>query len=447
VVELSLSPCFRRTYSSITDGIDNFFQAPSAGEEGQERGEWEQKLVKLMAPYLPLPQTRKFWLFGIDVTPQPRPYAETLAERSYIYQPNTLSGNKPVNIGHQSSVLALLPEKGVSSPPWVVPLNVRRVGTEATKNETGAAQVKTVLLAETLPFSGQLKVLVGDSDYSARTFLGEIYGYEADQTGKKKSDAQVAIVRSAGNRTFYHAPPKSEGKNPVGHPTWYGEPFRLSDEDTWGEPDEEEGTTWTTHRGKTYQVRLRGWHNIRMTGTRQYPMHQYPFTLVRADVLDEAGKPLFKRPMWLIVMGQRRAEVSLVEIWDAYRQRVDLEHYFRFGKQKLLLGAYQTPDVEHAENWGQLVPLAYCFLWLAAGLVEDMPRPWERPAPKSQAKVSPARAQRGFGAIISQIGTPAQAPKPRGYSPGRAKGQKQKPRERHPVIKKGEEGQKSAAAA
>jgi hypothetical protein len=447
VVELSLSPFFRRSYSSITDGIDNFFQASAPGETGVERGEWEQKLVRLVAPYLPPPQVRKFWLFGIDVTPQPRPFAETLAERTYVYQPNTLAGNKPVNIGHQSSLLALLPEKGETSPPWVVPLSVRRVSSDETKNEAGAAQVKAVLSAEKLPFSGQLKVLVGDSDYSARSFLGEIYGDEADQAGKKKSDEQVAIVRSAGNRTFYHPPPKIADKNPVGHPTWYGEPFRLSDEETWGAPDEEEWTTWTTHRGKTYDVRLRGWHNIRMTGTKEYPMHKYPFTLVRADVLDEAGRSVFKRPMWLIVMGQRRAEVSLVETWEAYGQRVDLEHYFRFGKQKLLLGAYHTPDVEHADNWGQLVPLAYIFLWLAAGLVEDMPRPWERPTPKSQEMVSPARAQRGFGAIISQIGTPAQAPKPRGYSPGRATGQKQAPRKRHPVIKKDAKGQRSSAAA
>ncbi len=448
VVELSLSPFFRREYSSITDGIDNFFQAPPEGEEGEKRGEWEQKPVRIIAPYLPLPQERKFWLFGIDVTPQPRPFAKTLADRTYVYQPDTLKGNKAVNIGHQSSVLACLPEKGEQSPPWIVPLNVRRVNSEETKNEAGAEQVKEVLFTEKPPFSGKLKVLVGDSDYSARTFLGEIYGDEADKEGKKKSDEQVAIVRSAGNRTFYHAPPEIESWNPVGHPTWYGEPFRLPDEETWGKPDEEEWSAWTTCRGKEYDVRLRGWYNIRMRGTKEYPMHEYPFTLVRADVLNDEGNSVFKRPLWLIVMGKRREEVSLAESYEAYGQRADLEHYFRFGKQKLLMGAYQTPDVEHEENWGQIVQLAYIFLWLAAGQVEDMPRPWEKPAPKEkEGLASPSRTQRGFGGIISQFGTPAKVPKPRGYSLGRAKGQKQMPRKRHPVIKKDEKGQKSSAAA
>ncbi len=50
-------------------------------------------------------------------------------------------------------------------------------------------------------------------------------------------------------------------------------------------------------------------------------------------------------------MGQRDQELSLLEVHQAYRQRCDLEHFFRFGKQKLLLASDQTPDVEHEENW------------------------------------------------------------------------------------------------
>jgi len=186
VVELSLSAFFRRGYSSITDGIDNFFQAKEQGKEEEERKEWNEKLVRIIVPYLDRPEERKFWLFGIDVTPQPRPYAERLAERTYIYQPNTVAGNKPVNIGHQSSLLAYLPEKGEKAPPWLVPLSVSRVRSEESKKEAGIKQVKEILYAEKMPFSGELKVLVGDSDYSARSFLGEIYGDEPDKEGKKR---------------------------------------------------------------------------------------------------------------------------------------------------------------------------------------------------------------------------------------------------------------------
>jgi hypothetical protein len=80
-------------------------------------------------------------------------------------------------------------------------------------------------------------------------------------------------------------------------------------------------------------------------------MHQRPFTLVRARVVDDTGQAVFRRPLWVTVVGARRRELSLVDIWEAYRQRYDLEHFFRFGKQRLLMDSYQTPETTHEEQW------------------------------------------------------------------------------------------------
>ena len=158
-------------------------------------------------------------------------------------------------------------------------------------------------------------------------------------------------------------------------------------------------------------------------------MHQHPFTLIRGVVLNEAGEPVFQRPLWLLVIGQQREKVSLLEAWNAYRQRYDVEHFFRFGKQRLLMTAYQTPEVEHEENWWQITQLAYVQLWLARYLAERMPRPWERYLPRytteSSKEASPSEVQRDFGRIIQEIGTPAKVLKPRGKSKGRAKGERQ----------------------
>ena len=55
------------------------------------------------------PQQRPFDLFVADTTPHPRPYAKTLAERGYIYQPNTIKGNKPINVSRPKTFLEDLP--------------------------------------------------------------------------------------------------------------------------------------------------------------------------------------------------------------------------------------------------------------------------------------------------------------------------------------------------
>ena len=73
VVELSLSPLFRRESSSVSDAIDNFFQASSPDKAGEERQAWEKELARLIGRFLPAPKQRKFWLFGTDVVPIPRP--------------------------------------------------------------------------------------------------------------------------------------------------------------------------------------------------------------------------------------------------------------------------------------------------------------------------------------------------------------------------------------
>ena len=115
-----------------------------------------------------------------------------------------------------------------------------------------------------------------------------------------------------------------------------------------------------------------------MRGTRACAMHPQPFTLVRVRLLDAAGQPAFKRDLWLVVLGARRLELTLLEIQQAYAQRFDLEHFFRFSKQRLLLASFQTPDAEREVNWLQLCQLAYTQLHLSRTLVNSTPRPWER---------------------------------------------------------------------
>jgi hypothetical protein len=248
----------------------------------------------------------------------------------------------------------------------------------------------------------------------------------------------VTIARVRSNRTFYRPYVSTETR--PGHPRWYGEPFSLPDPTTWHEADERATTTLVSRRGKVYRVEMQAWHNMLMRGKRKpklLPMHRYPFTLVRIVLYDQEGGQVFRHPLWLIVIGARRHELSVRDVYDAYRQRYDVEHFFRFGKQKLLLDRFQTPDDVREETWWQLVHIAYAQLWMARHVARSLPRPWERYLPTMQARrMSPTLVRRDFERVIREIGTPAQAPKRRGNSPGRRKGARSQPRPRHRVVVK-----------
>jgi len=419
VAEYSLTPCFRRTYSSLYKAL-----AEWTWDDGH--------LARLLAPSLPPPRERSFWLLGVDVTPQPRPFAQTLPDRTMVYHPNPVAGNTPVTIGHQFSTVALLPEAEAHlSPSWVVPLSTARVASAADKEGVGAAQIDALLRDRALPFHDELCLEVADSKYSKPAYLH----------AHRQHANLVTIVRVAGNRTFYRPAESTTNQVGAGHPTWYGARFALGDPTNWPPADTHALTWHLSRRGKRYRVEIQSWSNCLMRGQRTpklLPMQCYPFTLVRIVFYDQAGQAAFGRPLWLIVMGERRHQLNDFEIYHAYARRYDLEHFFRFGKQHLLLTDFQTPDTEREESWWQLAHIAYAQLWLARDLVVALPRPWERNLPTIRARQkSPSLAQRDFGRIIRQIGTPAQPPKRRGISAGRRCGTRLPPRPRQKVLVKG----------
>jgi len=417
-VELTLNTHFRRHHTALNKAV--CVNSVS-----------DKQLSGLAAKTIEAPRQRQFHLLGIDVTSRPRPYADTLKDRSFVYQPNTIKGNKPIAIGHQYSFVAYLPERDKEKiGNWVIPLAMKRVGSQENKEMVGAQQVAAILNDEALPFGKDLCVEVADSAYGKPAYLN----------ANRNKKNLVSIARARGTRTFFRQPiphPKC-GLSKQGHPAWYGTPFSLKAPDTWRQPDEITETTFVSHRKISYRVEVQAWSNMLMRGKKESSMRQHPFTLVKIRWYNQKGGALFQKPLWLIVMGDRRIELSLLDIYQAYLQRYDLEHFFRFGKQKLLLDKFQTPDNQHEEHWWRLVALAYLQLWVAKDTACHLPRPWEKYLPSVLNKqVTPAMVLRDMSRIIRQIGSPAPAPKRRGKSPGRRNGTKLIPRKRQPVMKKG----------
>ena len=159
-VELSLNPLFRRDYSALYKAIEEAFSHREADPEPDNSGGEQQfkHLLEAIAFVVPEPTERPFQLLGVDVTPMPRPYAGTLEDRTFIYQPNPIRGNKPINIGHPYSILSVLPEKVDSHcAPWVIPLSGVRVDSSQKGQEVGSALAR--LPAQSLGFRPREPVL------------------------------------------------------------------------------------------------------------------------------------------------------------------------------------------------------------------------------------------------------------------------------------------------
>ena len=157
------------------------------------------------------------------------------------------------------SVVAALPEREeTGNAPWTIPLSGQRVSSGEKDISVAQKQLKTILNDSSVPWKDKLSVLVVDSLYSQRYFLGE----------QVKSDNLVIITRVRSNRVFYRQfiPSAPSAKSP-GHPRWYGDKFDLKDQTTWGEPDEVIQSTFITKRGRKLNLKISGWNQLLMRGT------------------------------------------------------------------------------------------------------------------------------------------------------------------------------------
>jgi len=227
--------------------------------------------------------------------------------------------------------------------------------------------------------------------------------------------------------------------------------MQLNNPATHAKPDRIIELEAVSAKGKPIKIIIKGWDDQLFRGSREFKGHENPFNLYQVCLLDaHTKKALFKRPMWLAASGDRRSELSGTAVYESYKQRYDIEHFFRFGKQKLLMDSFQTADVTHEENWWQIAQLAYTQLYLSRDICQLIPHPWERYLPQFKRKdessvinpASPSLVQRSFYKVLEQIGTPAHEVRKTEPGEGRQEGEKQEKRTTKPILFKNRKNKK-----
>jgi hypothetical protein len=408
-VELSRSPAFRRRFSMVYDAL--------------RKGEVDPDLVRQLWAEAEPSEALTIGgcaVYGVDTTIDPRPQAETLADRSRVY---SASQEKAVP-GHQYSWLGRIVSQ---APAWFAPRDLERVATCDTPAGVAARQV--LRLAATLAVVGMLHVAVADSGYAKAPFLAAFVGLTS----------LCVLVRLPCNRVLYGAPPvpvinpKTGKRAKRGQPPKHGAKFRLK-----APPTPERHIEFPLPLGKG-TVRMSAWGQLHF---REVP--RLVGMVVQVEFFTPDGQPKYLRPLWLFWSGP--GSVPLEALCQMYLARFGIEHFFRFAKQRLGLLCAKSPTLQACENWTWVVAFAYTQLLLARTLVKAMPRPWDKSPRDPRQPLTAGQVQRAWPIFSLSLGTPAAAPKPSGKAPGRAAGFHPEPRPRQPVVSKKQHNQAATAA-
>jgi len=117
----------------------------------------------------------------------------------------------------------------------------------------------------------------------------------------------------------------------------------------------------TLDNGREVIVRLHRWNDLLLRSKNGHCMKKKPFDVVRVEILDRGTqKTVFNRLLFLAVSGKRKDEVTTQEAQEQYRERYDVEPYYRFAKRSLLLDKLQTPEHEHdhLRHWVRILQIS-----------------------------------------------------------------------------------------
>src|SRR6266536_875466 len=386
--ELSLSPLFKRKWSSLYEAF----------EDGRID---EQQLKQVFNAFLPPPEAEMPMWVGVDTSGIARLGSVTSADRSAQPVHDLRECDKPVTYGWQFSTLVALPETPSS---WTYILDQHRVSTETTPAQVAFAQLSQIAISRSEPI-----IAVLDRGYDSTWLWCHCSTLPLSGT----------LVRLKGNRCFYRMAPAHTGKR--GAPRKDGAKLQPDDLSMHGVP--------SGHRlcqdAKGRAIDVSWWHHLHVKGVRWLEL-----TVIRVVRPHATNKERDPRVSWLVWIGDQHADIVLVAL--GYVLRFSQEHGYRLDKQALLWEKPRLRTPAQFERWSHIVAIAHNHLVLARDLAAAELRPWE----SKQREPTPQQVRRGMHKLLPKLGTPARPPRPRGKSPGRAKGAKIVSLYRFSVVRK-----------
>lgn len=439
-VELAASPFCHYHYSNLTKVLEDW-----EIDKSNFRG--------LIREFLPPPRFLDsgigYYALTHDVTKMLKAHSPCLKDRQYVpTSNNVIASNRALGVGYPVSALHF----GAGEGGWCPPLALQRLGPQDDANAVAVEQIVSLLRDKTLPFAEHLCLLRADASYGKAIFLAPLYDL---------NDLVLIARLRAGMKVWAKAP----NAGPTGGASRvFGDKFYLTDASQWKTyhkkgvayqvwqeslceqgPDEHLEKQTALANGRTVIIDIRRWNDLLMRTKQGASMKDKPLDVLRVQVLDaQTRQPVFDRPLFLAVSGKRKNLVDSALVQEQYRERYDVETYYRFAKNNLLMDKLQTPVVEHLDNWLHMVQIASWLLFTAREEIGQVSCPvWQKYLPKNKtAQDNPlqpltiAQTQRAAHLLFSTFDQGPFLPLKCKKGKGRQKGRTFPQRTRFIVVKK-----------
>jgi len=396
--ELSHSPFFERQWSSV-------YAALADGQINIE----ELRALCVRSLLADLPPDAPVWI-AVDATSVERREANTSEDRGVIHVSNLPLADKPISIGWSFSVVGLLPDTPSS---WTPLLEIQRISSEETAIGVAIEQLRLLK-----PLLGTRRVIIlADRWYATPEMLRACreLGYSV-------------LIRLKSNRKLYRVPVRIHKR---GAPPKDGPLLQGTRPETQTEPQ----TVWQGTDAVGRLTKISRWDEVHFQQDRDLML-----SVIRVERTSARDTKRDPRVSWFLTLDDL---LPLEQVPAKYGLRFSEEHVFRFLKQDLLWTNAHVRTPAQFLLWSWMVALAFTQLSLARELGRHALLPWEAKG----RPVSPRQVRRVMPTLLLQLGTPTRPCQPRGKALGRAKGFHPKSAQRHPIVYKTRNKQKTSKTA
>ena len=349
-------------------------------------------------------------LYGLDTTNHYRLYASKGVDRKNVRSKN----NRLSEPGYEYSVLCNLKENH-----WSIPVSIERVGSSDNKYAIGVSQI---LEAHCAAEQDSITIGVGDAAYSNCGYIEPLY----------HKDNLVSITRDRKNRVVHRMFVGNQKAS--GRKRFYGERVYLTGENINISPDNEIEFSDIIQNGKQVKVILKEYKTLLVKGRKSHSMKDKPVNYVKAEVYDIDGNRIYKHDLLICVSGKHRDLLSAKSVYEYYKSRFDIEHFFKFAKSKLRFDKLQTTNPDIDEDYCLFTAIAYNHIYHLKDYIQTVKDyDWHKSKNKNK---TPSIVYRSISALEDRFSDITLPPKVRGIPDERNTRKSFTKKERSPVITK-----------